>query len=293
MINKKLFVFIVLIIFVWFLPNFFKENNSKTKVSLATHPNLFYDESLFYNGIANIEEQAEVNKKIKGGIIPHHLLPSHLVLDFFSRLSLDTDTIILLGPNHYELGDHNIITSQYAWDTVFGSVEPNFDISNQLINNPQLDIAIDEEVALNEHSVSGIMPYIKYYLPDTRVVPLILSTKNTIDDSKKLASYLNQYSEENKIVIVASVDFSHYLRQEETRLMDEQSRIAIEQHDYDTIQGFSNDNLDSPPAIITILKYMEGLGAEQEIIANTNSGVLLDIDSEDLTSYFEILFIKK
>jgi hypothetical protein len=57
---------------------FFKKNTVK-KIT-GTHVVTFYDEKSFLDGIAKVKSSyKEKDYKIKGGIVPHHLLPSYIV----------------------------------------------------------------------------------------------------------------------------------------------------------------------------------------------------------------------
>jgi hypothetical protein len=83
---------------------FFKKNTVK-KIT-GTHVVTFYDEKSFLDGIAKVKSSyKEKDYKIKGGIVPHHLLPSYIVADFFKHIAHQKPkTLILIGPNHYEKG---------------------------------------------------------------------------------------------------------------------------------------------------------------------------------------------
>ena len=71
---------------------------------------------------------------ISGGIIPHHFLASELIADFFNQLSgQHPQTIILVGPNHYERGEFKVLTSLKGWDTPYGLLEPNKEFLEYLV----------------------------------------------------------------------------------------------------------------------------------------------------------------
>ncbi|OGY20981.1 MAG: AmmeMemoRadiSam system protein B [Candidatus Woykebacteria bacterium GWB1_45_5] len=222
-------------------------------------------------------------------MIPHHLLPSFMIADFFNRLSAqEPNTIILLGPNHDELGDFEVLTSLYGWQTPFGTVEPNDAIINSLINNNLAKV--DEDVLAKETSVSAIVPFIKFYLPKAKVVPLILSARMTQDETRTLANDLkNRLS--NKTVIVAAVDFSHYLTSPLAKEKDELTWQVMKNFDYRQLFTLNNDYLDNPPSIATLLMAMQKRGTTNfDLLYHTNSGELLKDSSISTTSYFSIDF---
>ena len=130
-------------------------------------------------------------------------------MDFFTKLSSQNpQTIIIIGPNHLEKGTHHALSSHNSWNTSFGNVEPNLPIIKELLDSNLMQI--DEDVLANDQTVTAIMPFIKISLPDTRVVPILLSGFTTEYETQKLANALKEYINKDT-VIIASVDFSHYL----------------------------------------------------------------------------------
>ena len=255
-----------------------------------SHPLVFWDENGFYKGVAQSEKETKnPNYKIAGGIIPHHLLPGFIIADFFNRLSAqDPTTVILLGPNHEELGDFEVLTSLYGWQTPFGAVQPNYAIINSLIG---INLAkVDEEVLAQETSVTAIVPFIKFYLPEAKIVPLILSARMTQDETRTLANDLkNRFG--YKTVVVAAVDFSHYLTSPVAKEKDELTWQAMKNFDYRQLFTLNSDYLDSSPSIATLLMVMQKRSATNlDLLYHTNSGELLKDSSISTTSYFSIAF---
>lgn len=259
-----------------------------TPVVPVIHTDRFYDEGYFKIAVT-AQNTYQENAHILGGIIPHHLLSSHLIADLFARLvPQKPQTVILIGPNHHETGDSRVITSDGGWQTKSGVVFPDSVIINQLVSR---NLArIDYEVSENEHSVSGMMDFLHFYLPDTRVVPLVVSGKMDIEEVTTLAEFLKDYISE-KTVIVAPVDFSHYLTEPAADKKDEQTIKLMQAYDYPSLMRLSNDHFDSPPAIVILLMTMSYLGKPDfQVKGHTNSGDMLDSPYSETTSHFEIIF---
>ena len=145
----------------------------KTELKDSTHPLVFFDKDTFYSGIAQSKrENRSFTNHISGGVIPHHLYPGFIITDFFSRLAKQNPkTIILIGPNHYERDNYIALSSMYGWETPFGVVWPDEHIVNELVETGVMKI--DETVVPKDHAVAGIMPFVKYYLPETKNVPIL------------------------------------------------------------------------------------------------------------------------
>jgi AmmeMemoRadiSam system protein B len=263
---------------------------SKTKSIKGIHDNRFYDKVSFFNGVSKIGGKGENPElQIKSGIIPHHTLPSYILSDFFSRLSSqEVETIILIGPNHYDLGKNKILTSDFYWETPFGTVAPD---NPTIIELKNAGIAkIDNKTISTEHSVGGLMPYIKYYLPNANVTPIILKSSTTLEESNYLAQSLLKHIDENTVVI-AAVDFSHYLNAKQANINDKVSLDLIKSRNFEKIMQLNNDYVDSPQSIVVLLKINELRSfPNMKVLHNTNSGYLLKDEHIETTSYFSIVY---
>lgn len=265
-------------------------DGAQSENSVSAHPLRFYDDLSFRAGI----QQAESNKTITdyhsvGGITPHHLVAGFIFSDFYRRLAVQKPTtIILIGPNHYEHGHYPALTSRLGWETPFGVVAPNQTIIDDLVAHKLAQI--DEEAVPNDHSTAGSLPYVKYYVPGATVVPIILSGKMSRAAIEKLSDHLATYLDQST-VLVAPVDFSHYLTAEQAQAHDKVTLSVMQSFNYSRLLTFGNDNVDSPVSIATLLMTMQKVGATQsQVLYNTNSGILAKDNHMQTTSYFSMLY---
>lgn len=259
--------------------------------SRGLHQLKFFNEKLFYKSLRKINEaDAKPDKEIKGGIAPHHLLATEMISEFYSRLkNQNIETVIIIGPNHKEVGDFPALNSTFDWDTPFGRVLADEKIISELVGENL--IKVNDEILENEHSVALHMPFVKYFLPNAKVVPIIISGKMSIEEVEKISAALAKYARKKGIIIIASVDFSHYLPETEAMNKDNESLEAIKNFDFQKIRGFGNDNLDSPPSIIVLLSILKRINAaDLKVIKNLNSEYFAKSGSKETTSYFTILF---
>lgn len=255
------------------------------------HPLLFYDKDTFYRSAEKARgEDKAFTAHISGGIIPHHLFPSYIIADFFSRLSKQKPkTIILIGPNHYEKGNYQALSSLYGWETPFGVVNPNEHIIQELVSSKL--VKIDENVLPKDHAVAAIMPFIKFYLPDARVVPILLSGFMTIEETRILAERLKNYFNNDDIVILAAVDFSHGLPNQKAQKKDEITFELMKTFNFKKLLSLDSEYLDSPASIIVLLRIMQVLNTtNMQLLFDTNSGKMQKNDSIETTSYFSIAY---
>ncbi|MFY9499002.1 MAG: AmmeMemoRadiSam system protein B [Tepidanaerobacteraceae bacterium] len=286
---KKSFVFFVGIFLCFALTCCsFKTNNTEEpyKAPKATHPNTFYDPRLFKT--ISPEDIKPFEGRVYGAVVPHHLLARELIGEVFAKLGQRPPTqIILLGPNHQNLGN-KILTSSLAWQTPFGTVETDEYIIDELLKTKL--VKQDDRPFTKEHSIGNLMPFIKYYLPDTKVVPIIFHYDVSKKEAEQIAQCLSNYVDKGAVVI-ASVDFSHYLSREKAEQKDQETIKAMKERDFDKLLSFGNDHLDSPASLVTLFFTMERQGiTEFEILAHTNSGILLGNDLIETTSYITLVF---
>ena len=267
-----------------------KAKKTFTDNSREFHQIKFFDEKLFYKSLRKIDDTDVSDKEIKGGIVPHHLLATEMISEFYFYFkNQDVRTVIVIGPNHKETGDFPVLSGLSDWDTPFGKIETEKITVNELVDK---NLAKIDDAALDgEHSVALHPPFIKHFLPKAKIAPIIISGKMKIEDVEKLSAALTKYARKKGTVIIASVDFSHYLPENIAAEKDKESFEAIKNFDFEKIYNFTNDNLDSPQSIIILLSALKQAGANNpNLIKNLNSEQISKSGSRQTTSYFTILF---
>lgn len=290
--RKKIFLLSLWVLagLLWNIPISSFTGKSISSSDIPTHPVNFFEKLTFYQGIEKSKKDTKpFSYYVRGGIVPHDLFAGFIITDFFIRLSVQKPkTIVLIGPNHYERGNFKALSSLYGWKTPFGVIEPNKLVIEDLFKDQA--IKVDEGVLPNDHAVAGIMPFIKYYLPKSKVVPILLSGFTTEKEANFLSNSLNKHLNKDT-VIIAAVDFSHYLTSQQAQDKDEATLETLKSFNYRRLFSLNNSYLDSPAAIAVLLKSLQNLNAvNMEILNHTNSGQLQSNDSIETTSYFSIAY---
>ena len=142
-----------------------------------------------------------------------------------------------------------------------------------------------------EHSVANMMPFVEHYLPKAKVVPIIVSRKTNLDDIKNFLTRFGDVLKREDVLLLASIDFAHYVSLEEAEKNDKETESAIKKVSIREILGYDNDHLDSPETLVAILLAMKKNGNNNlEVLHNTNSGILMQEYNENVTSYFGMIF---
>jgi AmmeMemoRadiSam system protein B len=254
------------------------------------HPIAFYDPELVGKGITFAAQNASKPEyQIRGAIVPHHTFATHLIAEVFSQLATQNPaSVIIIGPNHYERGGFNVLSSEYPWQTAFGDLTPQKDFVAALETRGL--VRQQPEVLSQDHALSALMPYLKYYLPHAKVLPLLLSAHTTSAELDVLSQSVYEL-QQPETVVVAAVDFSHYLSSAQAKQKDHETWQIMSQFNYEQLMRLTNQHVDSPASIALLLKLMQLAGSTQsELLANTNSGELTGEINAPTTSYFTVLY---
>lgn len=293
--NYKLFIVVFAVIAS--LSIIFVYNNKKNSANS--------DETYLYNGSKNIEclyynktdfmniknyALKQESGTIHGCIVPHHLVAKDLIHEVFQNVSKNRyKTVVLIGPDHESINKGKIFTTLKDWQTPTGILKTDEEITGELLKNSFVE-ENDEKLTI-EHSTSGIIPFIKYYLGDVRVITLVLTKQVKLEDIDEVVEQLYENVNLDETLFIASVDFSHYLSLNLANEMDLVSKDAIMNKDINKIMTFTNDNLDSPVSVAAMIKMMEKANANNCCVLNhSNSELILKKRIEETTSYITFLF---
>ena len=253
----------------------------------ATHPVTSYDARAFSLALEKTAGMPVVPMPdARAIVVPHHWLAGHLILSSLRDLSSGTryDRVILIGPDHVGAASAGAVTSDLPWETPFGLLRPDTESVSRLAASDA--VRLEPDTLSDEHSLAGIVPAIAYYLPDAEIVPLALRHDLDIGQVRALAGTLAPLLDDDGTVIVASVDFSHYLSAAEARARDAETLAAMGAMDSQAILSFGDEHLDSPPTVTLVTELMRSRGAgEFQLRQNTNSGDLFGSFSPPVTSY--------
>lgn len=262
------------------------ERREKRKKLISRH----ITASEFKTSIENAREY-EADGVI-AGVIPHHTTAATLIGGLFKSVAGGSyDTVIVIAPNHD--GDiADIVVSRKDWD-IGNGMSCDTDIIGHLLAGGVrgATIAENDKRMEDDHSASVLMPYINHYLSNGKVAPILVSRMLTLDGTINLADTLTEIIKESgkKILLVCSVDFSHFLTPEQAKQRDSVTSAAIENKNYKQIHDFSNEYLDSPASLIVFLRYLDNLGISAQILDNTDASEFLGTGVLDTTSYFVIV----
>jgi len=196
----------------------------------------------------------------------------------FSRTVIP-ETVIMMGPNHTGYGEPYSVAGHDSWLTPLGETEVDRNLAKMLVEASRY-LHEDEVAHAKEHSLEVQLPFLQFLRKDVRIVPIALS--GYVDDpawndiGEAIANVLHSEKRENKVLLVASSDMTHY---EENAAAQEKDNYAIE-----AIMALDEDLLAQRiyereitmcgygPVIVSIIAA-KNLGAERaELIKYATSG---------------------
>lgn len=231
--------------------------------------------------------------QISAGVVPHHLLARELIENFFAYLSSKgtPEVIVLFSPDHFEAGI--ILRSNFI--TLSPSTE-NFQglrVDQQLIKNLSFEneFVCDNFAIKREHGISNLLPFIKKYFSKSKIVPVLVSQTTKREELDRLLEGLNFYCPE-KTLVLASVDFSHYLPKSAAQFHDATSKRVVINFEK---ENFENLDVDSWQALYLARGFANLRHKESpKIIGYKNSADFLqEKEIEQVTSYFSVVFEKE
>lgn len=187
------------------------------------------DRSASVRGEQPVKSEGTLMLPISTVIVPHHLLAkddiSHTLQEVSEAVGGDTiERVILLSPNHFDVGRTWIIGSAKTWDTPAGALVADSMFLDTIRNR---DTTFGQAILEREHGIRDLLPFVKHYFPHATLVPLALrdGIPNTTVD--RLAESLSAGSEHTRTLLIVSADFSHYLDWNFSRFHDNRAILAL------------------------------------------------------------------
>jgi predicted class III extradiol MEMO1 family dioxygenase len=197
----------------------------------------------------------------KAAIIPHHLVAQSFIKDLGFELSgqKNLSQIIIIGPNHDEVGDKH-----------FSS---------------------DPDLLARDHACYAPLEILKNYLPNVKISCVLISSRATPSEINDFANDLSSTLGESG-VLIASVDFSHYQTLEQANDNDLTTQKYLESFNAAALAPLGNSYLDSPNTIAALFKYLSLRSISKFTLVNhSNSALILnDLSLPSTTSYFEYIY---
>ena len=171
--------------------------------------------------------------EVLGAVCPHagYIYSGRVAGAVFSRMK-SADTYVIIGPNHTGLGMPFSIMTEGVWNMPFGQAMIDSILAGEILKNSRF-LEPDPMAHAREHSVEVQVPFVQYFAKDAQIVPIVVAGSCYMDElleacrdiGEAIAKAVGSVNE--KIVIIASSDLTHYEPQDEAKRKDMQAINAI------------------------------------------------------------------
>lgn len=218
----------------------------------------------------------EADSVALGGVVAHHDAISTHIQDFWveyaerarhnaqrsendaeraqlagedAQLAAEDLLLILIGPDHYDE-----LSTPVA---IGGGVPAEFaGLTDKLEELPFVSVGESADAALfqSEHSVTVHDSYIQEHVGDVPVLKVLLRGDSDLPELRQVSELIAAFGAQQRVAVVASVDFSHYQHVDEADIYDDASLEAIQAYDYARLNTFDYEHIDSDQAVIVLLQ---------------------------------------
>jgi AmmeMemoRadiSam system protein B len=216
-------------------------------------------------------------------VIPHHNLVKNLRLDYLTQIGHqlpNLETIIIIGPDHFSPYQKSISYGNFNWRLVDSQIDFTKSLETKL--SPYLNL--NNGIVRNDHTIYNLLPDIKEVWPKAKIFPILIGQKHSFAKLDPLISQVVKICQKN-CLLLASVDFSHYLPATLANVHDRFTLKALNNLDFKLIQ---QAEVDSPQSLYFLINYARQKKAKKwHLFAHTNSGILgNNFDVETTTHIF-------
>jgi AmmeMemoRadiSam system protein B len=169
------------------------------------------------------------NGKPKAIIVPHagYIYSGGTANHAYQKIEGNFARVVVIGPSHRVLFDGMSISKYDSYKTPLGDINIDNDYIAELENIFNLNFY---QNAHQEHSTETQAPFIKHYLPDSKIVEIIYSDENRQD----MIDIIEHILKDNNNLLVISTDLSHFFTLQEANKIDALSIKAIENLDFNS-----------------------------------------------------------
>jgi len=196
---------------------------------------------LFQESVTHVSQDNKMTCNV--AVIPHHLLASSIISRAFNSIdSRGIKQVIIISPDHYNqklsMNSHGF-TTMSTWKTPFGDL---LSVQKPELIDGQGLFATHDKVFHVEHGIFNIIPYVKYFFPHARVLPIILSSRSSREDIEHVVAVVKlELKNEVETLVILSTDFVHNALLEDVVAKDEKNKQLLSSLNEQNFSQIEND----------------------------------------------------
>jgi AmmeMemoRadiSam system protein B len=206
----------------------------------------------------------------------------------FQELAKQTkpQTIVILSPNHYQAGSGGIIATAKDWRLARGWAWGDRALEGRLSEVVSVDATGNS--FLNEHGINNLLPELYQFFPESKYLAVMVR-----EGTKKAAiDQLYEYLKANcaDCLVVASVDFSHYVSSEVAQKQDEAALRVLTNLD---ANGAWQVKADSPAILYLVTRWAKETGGRFHLVSHSDAATEFKTPPADNVSYILGYYTKR
>lgn len=216
--------------------------------------------------LLNAKDQDEYRKP-KGLIVPHagYIYSGSVAASGYlaaKKYANDYTTVIILAPTHYVSTSMITLPTYDAFSTPIGDVSVDQEKIAKLLH--LTSVKSTNETFEREHSLEVQLPFVKYLLPNVKIIPVIVGQCNPSHLAAFIRSVFN-----NETLIIVSGDLSHFHSYKVANEMDQKTAHNLEKLDS---AHLSSDSTCGYYPILGVLEWAVSADLKIQTVELKNSG---------------------
>ena len=170
--------------------------------------------------------------KSRAVIVPHagYMYSGKLAANGIQHLNREAKNVFIFAPAHYARIYGCSVCNYNEFETPLGNIKVNTELVNEVAKLCECEI---ENTAFEkEHSIEVQLPFIKYFLPNAKIVPILYGCENFKNLCKTLEHF---WQDENNVFIISS-DLSHFYPEKESIKIDNYTAKMIEENSFSNFE---------------------------------------------------------
>jgi len=172
-------------------------------------------------------QKIEPEEKIFGIVCPHagYIYSGPTACHSYKSISSQNPELaIIIGPNHFGVGENAATATDVKWATPLGLVKVDSDAARDVSEMSSV-IEIDNYSHSQDHSLEVQVPMLQsIFSNEFQILPIILLAQD-LETARDVGNAVAEIAKKRNSIIVASSDFTHY---EENSFAHQQDKALIE-----------------------------------------------------------------
>jgi len=219
--------------------------------------------------IGSFIEGRDIKSNALACLLPHagYIYSGKVAVQTLARINIK-EKIILFGPNHTGRGANFSIMTAGVWVTPLGQINIDSRLAGDILKASEY-LKDDFSAHDQEHSLEVELPILQYFRKEFEIVPVAFMSEDLLALRKigeTVAGVIKRAGLQDKVLLVASSDMTHYEPQKDAQAKDQLALKAILELDPDRLERavrLYNITMCGFAPVIVMLSAAKLLGAKR------------------------------